>query len=82
MDTKNLRIYSHQGGVNFDFSELKIQGSFQFKIFNLSGQLINSNVLQSGTPNLTVPKDELRPGVYISSVQSGLTTIRRKFLSL
>jgi len=82
MDTKNLRIYSHQGGVNFDFSELKIQGSFQFKIFNLSGQIINSNVLQSGTPNLTVSKDELRPGVYISSVQSGLTTIRRKFLSL
>jgi len=78
----NFRISSSQYGINFDFSELKMQGPFQFKIYNTSGQLINSNVIESGTPDLTISKGNLKPGVYISSIQSGMTTIRRKFLSL
>lgn len=81
-NTDNFRIYSTQDNLNVDFSDLKIQSPFQFRIFNLSGQLIYSKVLQSGNPKLSISKVELKPGVYISTVQSGLTAIRKKFLCL
>jgi len=75
-----FRIYSNQNDVNFDLSDLKLQSPFQFRLFNLSGQLIYSKVIQSDLLKLAIPKENLASGVYISSVQSGRLNVRKKFI--
>jgi hypothetical protein len=78
-DIDNFRIFSNQNEVNFDFSSLKIQSSFQLRIFNLSGQQIYSKALQPGISKHTIPRENLASGVYISSVQSKEKNVRKVF---
>lgn len=76
----NFRIYSTRNAVNFDFTDLENLNAFQFKIYNLSGQTIYSTTLQPTFFKLTLGKNILKQGIYISSIQSQGITVRKIFI--
>jgi hypothetical protein len=79
-DTDNFRIYSTPSEVNVDLSDLKIQSPSQLTIFNLSGQLVYTKTLNPDLLKITIPKENLISGVYISSVQTGMNNLKQKFI--
>ena len=79
-DGNNFKIYSNKNEVNFDFSDLKIEHSFQFKIYTISGQEVYSKKLQPNSTKLIIGNNILKHGNYISSILTRNSNFRQKFL--
>lgn len=79
MDSFDIR---HQGSnIVFDFNKISRSGNDSvLRIFSMSGQVVASQIINSGTNTVLYNKSDFKSGVYIANYQSDNGNLIQKFV--
>ena len=73
LNTNGLTVYPNPSTGAFNVSLDKVLGQIDIKVFNLLGELVNTNSTEISTGNYNINLGHLANGVYMLQVNNGNT---------